>query len=237
MTAVFLSFVAGTLSVLSPCVLPVLPIVVASALQQHRLGPVALSGGFALSSTATGLLFASLGFAAGIDRDVARGATAVLMALAGLVLLVAPLQTGLARLLEPVAGGAGALTARLPAGLVGQAVLGVLLGAIWTPCTGPTLGAAITLASRSEDLVRAGVVMFVFGIGAMVPVLALAYGSRRALGGGAVALGRVAAIGKPVMGVVLLLIGVLAITGVDKRVETWLVDHMPEWLIALTTSV
>jgi cytochrome c biogenesis protein CcdA len=159
------------------------------------------------------------------------------MVLAGLVLLVPRFQEGFARLAAPLASGAGALTARLPAGLLGQGVLGVLLGAVWTPCTGPTLGAAITLASRSESLGRAGVVMFVFGIGAMVPVLALAYGSRRALGGGAVALGRVAAIGKPVMGAALLLIGVLAITGVDKRVETWLVDHMPEWLINLTTSV
>jgi cytochrome c biogenesis protein CcdA len=115
-------------------------------------------------------------------------------------------------------------------------VLGVLLGAIWTPCTGPTLGAAITLASRSEDLTRAAAVMFVFGIGAMVPVLAIAYGSRRALGGGG-SLTRIAAIGKPAMGVFLVAIGVLAMTGADKRVETWLVDHLPEWLIALTTSV
>jgi hypothetical protein len=68
-------------------------------------------------------------------------------------------------------------------------------------------------------------------------VLAIAYGSRRALGGGGAALARVAAIGTPVMGAFLLLIGVLAITGVDKHVETWLVDHMPEWLINLTTSV
>ena len=236
MTAIALSFVAGTLSVLSPCVLPVLPIVIASALQQHRFGPVALSGGFALSSTAAGLFFASLGFAVGIDRDVTRILTAALMALAGLVLLVPPLQTGFARLVEPVASGAGALTARLPAGLVGQAALGVLLGAVWTPCTGPTLGAAITLASRSEDLARAAAIMFVFGIGAMVPVLAIAYGSRRALGGGG-SLTRIAAIGKPAMGVFLVAIGVLAMTGADKRVETWLVDHLPEWLIALTTSV
>lgn len=236
MAAVFLSFVAGTLSVLSPCVLPILPIVVASALQQHRLGPVALSGGFAVSSTATGLFFASLGFAAGVDRDVMRVATAVLMGLAGLVLLVPRLQEGFARLAAPVASGAGALTARLPAGLLGQGILGVLLGAIWTPCTGPTLGAAITLASRSESLGRAGVVMFMFGIGAMVPVLAIAYGSRRALGGGA-GFARLAAIGKPVMGVFLLLIGALTVTGVDKRVEAWMVDHMPEWLITLTTSV
>jgi hypothetical protein len=78
--------------------------------------------------------------------------------------------------------------------------------------------------------------MFVFGIGAMLPVLAIAYGSRRALGGRA-SLARLAAVGKPVMGAFLLLIGVLTATGVDKRVEAWMVDHMPEWLITLTTSV
>lgn len=237
MGAVLLSFVAGTLSVLSPCVLPLLPIVVASALQQHRHGPVALAVGFALSSAATGLFFASLGFAAGVDRDVTRAVAAALMAIAGVVLLVPRLQEVFARAATPLASGAGALTARLPAGLTGQLVLGALLGAVWTPCTGPTLGAAITLASRSESLARAGAVMLVFGIGAVVPVLLIAYGSRRALAGGGESLARLAAIGKPVMGVFLLLVGVLAVSGADKIVEAWMIDHMPAWLIDLTTSL
>ena len=240
MTTVLLSFLAGSLSVLSPCVLPVLPVIVASALHRHAQGPLALAAGLVASSTAVGLLFASFGFSIGIDRDVTRGVSGAVMAAAGVILLVPHFherfQTIVARgVVAPVSERADALTARVPAPLFGQFILGVLLGAIWMPCTGPTLAAAITLASRGESLGRAGSVMFAFGIGAVVPVLILAYGSRRTLTARSRALGAMSNFGKPVMGAALLLIGVLTVTGADKRVETTMVDHMPQWLLNLTT--
>src|SRR5258705_9141746 len=178
MGAVVLSLAAGVLSVLSPCVLPLVPIVVASALQERRGGPLALAAGLVASSTVTGLFFASLGFTVGLERDTARGLAAGLMAAAGAVLLVPQLQDLVGRLAAPLAAGAGALLTRRPPGLAGQVVVGVLLGAVWTPCTGPTLAAAIALAAQTESLARAGLVMLVFSLGAVVPVLLLAYGSR-----------------------------------------------------------
>jgi cytochrome c biogenesis protein CcdA len=232
-----LSFGAGALSVLSPCVLPLLPIVIASALQSHRHGPLALAAGLMLSSAATGLVFASLGFTLGIDRDVARAVAAGLMAVAGVVLLLPRLQAAFAATSARLARSADTLARRLPPGLGGQLLLGILLGAVWTPCTGPTLAAAISLAARSESLVRAGVVMFVFGVGAVVPVLALAYGSRRALVGRRAWLRSMATAAKPIMGGLLLLVGALTMTGTDKAIETWMVDHMPDWLVDLTTRL
>ena len=237
MGAIAVSFVAGTLSVLSPCVLPLLPIVVASALQQHRQGPLALASGFVLASAAIGLFFASLGFSLGIDRDAARSAAAVMMAAAGLTLLLPPLQRAFTAAAGPLAGSASVFAARLPAGLGGQFVLGVLLGAVWTPCTGPTLAAAIAVAARSQSLSQAGAVMLVFGVGAVVPVLAVAYGSRQALQGRRLALARVVSAGKTILGTLLLLVSALAMSGVDKRIEAWMVEHMPEWLIDLTTTL
>lgn len=235
MGAVVLSFAAGVLSVLSPCVLPLLPIVVASALQERRAGPLALAAGLVVSSTVTGLFFASLGFTVGLERDTARGVAAGLMAAAGAVLLVPRLQDLAGRLATPLATGAGALLARRPAGLGGQVVLGALLGAVWTPCTGPTLAAAIALAAQSESLPRAGLVMLVFSLGAVVPVLLLAYGSRHAAIRRGVTLSGLAVLGKPALGVLLLLVGALALTGADKVIEAKLVDHMPGWLLDLTT--
>lgn len=166
MGTVVISFAAGTLSVLSPCVLPLLPIMIASALQGHRHGPLALAAGLVLSSAATGLGFASLGFTLGIDRETARAVAAGSMAVAGLVLLLPRLHAAVAAPLAPLARGADSLARRLPSGLGGQWLLGILLGTVWTPCTGPTLAAAISLAARSESLARAGVVMLVFGLGA-----------------------------------------------------------------------
>jgi cytochrome c-type biogenesis protein len=235
MGAAVLGFFAGTLSVLSPCVLPLLPIVVASALQRHRYGPLALAGGLVLTSAATGLLFASLGFAATVDRDLARTVAATLMLLVGLVLLVPPLQEATAWAARPLARGASAFTGRLSAGLGGQFVLGLLLGIVWTPCTGPTLAATVTLAAGSHDLAHAGAVMLFFGIGAVVPVLVLAYGSRRLLAAREISLARVAAIGKPLMGVLLMLVGLLTLSGTDKTIEAWLVERMPDWLVDLVT--
>ena len=237
MGTLVLSFGAGLLSALAPCVLPLLPIVVASALQAHVHGPLALAAGHVLSSAATGVFFAAFAFTTPVDRDVARAIAAGLMGAAGIVLLVPPLQTAVARLATPMASAAGTLTARLPPGLGGQFLLGALLGAVWTPCTGPTLGAAIALATRSESFTHAGIVMLVFGVGAVVPLLVVAYGSRHFALGRQVSLSRLVAVGKPVMGVLLVLVGVLTLTGADKVAETWMVEHMPGWLVELTTAL
>jgi len=70
-----------------------------------------------------------------------------------------------------------------------------------------------------------------------VPVLAVAYGSRQALQGRRLALARVVSAGKTILGTLLLLVGALAMSGVDKRIEAWMVEHMPEWLIDLTTTL
>ena len=232
-----LSFAAGGLSVLSPCVLPLLPIVVASALQAHRGGPLALAAGLVASSTLTGLFFASLGFTLGVERDTARGLAAGLMAATGVVLLVPRLQELAGRVATPLATGAAALVPGRPSGLGGQVVLGALLGAVWTPCTGPTLAAAIILAIQRESLAGAGLVMLVFSLGAVAPVLLLAYGSRRAALRRGVTLAGLAALGKPTLGALLLLVGGLTLTGVDKTIEAWMVDHMPGWLLDLTTAL
>ncbi|HEV8457956.1 MAG TPA: cytochrome c biogenesis protein CcdA, partial [Methylomirabilota bacterium] len=97
--------------------------------------------------------------------------------------------------------------------------------------------AAVTLATRSESLAYAGTIMLVFSVGAVVPILLLAYGSRRAIAQRGAGLATLAAIGKPLMGALLISVGVLALTGADKVIETWLVDHMPGWLLALTTRL
>lgn len=84
-------------------------------------------------------------------------------------------------------------------------------------------------------MTHAGAVMLTFGIGAVVPVLLLAYGSRQTLSARGHDLRVIATIGKPAMAVALLVVGALTLSGTDKVVETWIVDHMPDWLVTLTT--
>ena len=95
------AFVAGVLSILSPCVLPLLPIVLGAAVCEHRFGPAALSGGVALSFTIIGLFIATIGFAIGLDGDVLRSASAVLLIAIGIILLVPAAQVRFALARKP----------------------------------------------------------------------------------------------------------------------------------------
>lgn len=229
-------FLAGSLSTLSPCVLPLLPVLLGGALQQHRLAPLALAGGLGLSFTAVGLFVASLGFAVDIDGGTIRFVAAGLMVAFGAILVSVQLQRLFAWIAGPLTGGANGLLARMSGdGLAGQFLLGLLLGAVWSPCAGPTLGAAIGLAAQSGTAAQAAAVMVFFSLGATAPMLALSYGSRQALSLRRVKLARLAELAKPVMGAMLLLVGLLILSGLDKMIETRLTDAMPSWLVNLTT--
>src|SRR5882724_5168272 len=108
MAGIGLALLAGLLTALSPCVLPLIPIVIGTALGEHRLGPLALAAGLALSFVVIGLLVATVGFAAGLDQDVFCSVAAVLLIVVGGVLLVPRLQLQLATTAGPVASWAQA---------------------------------------------------------------------------------------------------------------------------------
>lgn len=233
-----LSYGAGALSTLNPCVLPLLPIILFGVLQQNAWGPVALAAGLSISFAAFGIFIALIGFGVGIDPAALRTGAAILMIALGVVLLVPAMQARLALAGAPFANGAQSLVDRLrPAGLGGLFVLGALLGAVWSPCSGPTLGAAVGLAAQSATAPQAAMVMIVFGLGAATPILALAYGSRQAILTRRNWLTKLSQIGKPVMGAALLTVGLLVLTGLDKRLETVLTDAAPDWLVTLTTRL
>lgn len=231
-----LGYGAGVLSTLNPCVLPILPIVLFGAIQQNVWGPVALAAGMAVSFAALGTFIALIGFGVGIDSGVLRALAALLMIALGMVMLVPAMQARLALAGAPVATGAQSLIDRLrPAGLGGQFLLGGLLGAVWSPCSGPTLGAAVGLAAQSATAVQASVVMMMFGLGAATPILALAYGSRQAVLTRRDWMSKLASIAKPVMGVALLTLGLFVLMGLDKILEAMLINLAPDWLVVLTT--
>lgn len=231
-----LAFLAGILSTLSPCVLPLLPIVLGAAASEHRLGPAALAAGLALSFVAIGLFVATVGFSIGLDSDFFRQFAAVLMIAIGLVLMIPALQVRLAALAGPLGNRVEQRFGGFSTGgLRGQFAVGLLLGAVWTPCVGPTLGAASMLAAQGKDLGAVALTMSAFGVGAALPLLLLGLLTREAmmrwrdrmLGAGAGL--------KWVLGALLVLIGLLILTGFEKRIEAWLVAVMPDWLTALTT--
>jgi cytochrome c biogenesis protein CcdA len=231
-----LAFLAGVLSTLSPCVLPLLPIVLGAALGEHRLGPAALAAGLAASFVAIGLFIATIGFAIGLDGVIFRSLGALMLIAIGLVLLVPVFQERLAVAAAPIAGWTESRFGGFgTAGLEGQFALGLLLGAVWSPCVGPTLGAASLLASQGKDLGQVALVMAVFGVGAAVPLLLLGLLSREAMLRWRQSLLSAGKSGKVLLGGLLMLVGLLILSGLDKRLEAALVEASPAWLTELTT--
>jgi cytochrome c biogenesis protein CcdA len=229
---------AGLLTLINPCVLPVLPIVLATALQASRLGPVALAAGMSLSFVTLGLLVTAAGRSLGLDEEIVGQAAAVLMILFGLVMLV------------PVAGrgfalATGGLAARADAGidgldrsgLAGQFLGGALLGAVWSPCIGPTLGAAISLASQGESLAQAGLTMAGFALGVSTVILALAYGARALLQRNRALMMGLATRARPIMGGIFVAVGLSILFKLHHIAEAWAVENLPAWLVDLSVSL
>lgn len=232
------AFLAGILSVLSPCVLPLLPLVLGAAASEHRLGPVALAAGLALSFTVIGLFVATVGFTIGLDAGVFRIGAAIMLVGIGLVLMVPAAQTRLAVAAGPVSNWTESRFGGFStSGLAGQFGVGLLLGAVWSPCVGPTLGAASLLASQGRDLGAVALTMGLFGLGAALPLLLLGTLSREVLVRWR---DRMMGLGKGLkaaLGLILVATGLMIATGTDKLAETILVNASPAWLTTLTTRL
>src|SRR6516225_6985496 len=170
--AFVLAFMAGVLSILSPCVLPILPIVLGAAASEHRWGPAALAAGLATSFVVIGLFVAAIGYSIGLDSDRLRYVAATLMIAIGVVLLVPRLQAQLAVAGAPLQTWSDRRFGGSPrSGVAGQVSVGLLLGAVWSPCVGPTLGAASILAAQGRDLGMVAATMLAFGFGAILPLI------------------------------------------------------------------
>ncbi len=231
-----LAYVAGALTILSPCVLPLVPVVMSTAARSSRWGPLALSAGLVGSFTVVGFAVATLGAAAGSDGEGVRMFGAVLLALGGLVLLVPALQARLTLLATPLANWAGRRQRGLERfGLAGQAMVGVLLGLVWSPCVGPTLGAATVLASQGENLAQVALVMATFGLGIASVLLVIAFATRGLLLRWRGTMMGTGQRGKHVLGGILLVVGIMILTGLDRVIEGVLVTASPDWLVDLTT--
>ena len=230
------AFLAGMLSTLSPCVLPMLPMVLGTALSKHRLGPVALALGLSLSFVGIGLFVATIGFALGFDEGLFRKIAALLMLMVGLVLVVPRFEMGFAMVAGPAGNWAQQRFGRSDReGLGGQFGVGLVLGAIWSPCVGPTLGAASLMAAQGTNLGQVALTMFLFGLGAAIPLLLISLLSRATLQRWR---GRILASGKGgklLFGVVLVGFALLTLSGFDRSLQTMLIKLSPGWLTNLST--
>lgn len=227
-----MAFAAGAVTILSPCILPILPIILGSALDSGRYGPLALAAGLVMAFTVTGMAIATLSISMGFSPDLFSKIAAGLMIIFGLAMVSARLQILVSvaaahatqHLQQPVAEFS-------PHGLGGQFTLGLLLGAAWTPCVGPTLGAAIAMAAQGQQLTHAATTMFLFALGTVTPLLILTTGAKSTMARRKDALRRFSGRARPLIGALLLLFGLAMLTGWMTHWEAFLLELMPEGLV------
>ncbi|MEY4722549.1 MAG: hypothetical protein RLZZ324_62 [Candidatus Parcubacteria bacterium] len=223
------AILAGFLTILAPCILPLLPFLLGTSGGRSPWRPVAIVGGFVLSFSLVGAALATAGTVFGISGGAFRTGAALLLLLFGVALLfpgaydrvMSRAQPMFARLSGKVAGGRALKTDAWSGVLVG-----VSLGLVWTPCAGPILGAIITIASRTADYVTTLLLMFAYAFGAAMPMLAIAYGGN-ALQRRLLAAGKWQHALNMVMGALVVATAVLLLTGQEVVVQNWLVRFYP----------
>ena len=232
------AYLAGLLTIINPCVLPVLPVVLIAALSEHRYGVWALCAGLTVMFVVLGTVVAAIGPALGIDETTISAGASLLMIVFGTVLLVPALS---ARFSMAASGMSNAMSAKFhtspTGGLTGQAFTGALLGAVWSPCIGPTLGGAIALAAEGSNLPWAAMIMLFFAFGVSTLIGGLALLSREGLMRQRGRLQAITPYARPIVGVLLLALGLFLWFQLNHVVEGWLLDTLPAWLIDASVAL
>lgn len=216
-----LAVLGGIVTVLSPCILPILPILVGRSLQSHRYGPLALVAGLIVG-------FATIGSLLGITVSWFAGVASILRNVAIALLLVAALSA-----IFPESGYRlfnrwrfGWLKEPVRVGLIGEFWLGTQLGLLWTPCAGPVLASILLLAAVSHDIATAFALLLLFGLGAALPLLLIAYGGRY-LSQHLLRLRAHTIILQRVGGALVALSAIAILLGWDVQIQLWLAPFFP----------
>ncbi len=232
------AYLAGLLTLINPCVLPVLPIVLVGSLNASKAGPVVLAAGMSVSFVIFGVLVTAFGSSIGLTQDRLAEIGAVMMVLFGLALVVPQLAHRFEAATAGIAARADAgIDGVDQSGLSGQFLGGLLLGTVWSPCIGPTLGGAIALASQGENLGYVTLIMVAFALGVSTLIVGLGLGAREAIRTRAQALRGLAERSKPILGITFIAVGVMLFFKFHYVIEGALLNIMPIWLQDLSVAL
>src|SRR5664279_3606649 len=227
---IVVAFVAGLGTAVSPCVLPILPIVLATGADGDRRRPYLVIAGLIASFSFFTLASVQIIQAFHLPSSTLRDIAIAVIAVFGLTLLVPALTTRYERLTARLPG-AGVKLAR--PGVAGGLITGVGLGLVWTPCAGPILGAITSLAVTAPNSSATLALVVAYAIGAGIPLLGIALGGRAALA--RLHLRSAAGWANRALGILVLATAGLMAVGADTAPSADLTSALPDWTGTLQT--
>jgi cytochrome c-type biogenesis protein len=240
MILVPLSYIAGILTLLSPCAFPLVPIFLSSMWQRHRWGPFAFLLGLAFIFTFMGFSLTSSHMIGGFEVKRLRLISALFLLSMSIALCYQPLQAYLLQYAKQIIYKIRQTfyptykeQDLLLESLILNSLIGILLGFIWLPFIVPMLSFALTLANRGDYFGQPSILMTLYALGLTTPLIVLSNFARKYLKRNPFKKGHVAL---KWLGYSLILISFLILTGSDMAMETWVIAHTPQWLLNLTTK-
>ena len=227
---IFLAFVAGMVTILSPCILPVLPVVLAGGLGGGKRKPLGVILGFVGSFTFFTLSLTLITRLLGIPAEWLRWFAAGVMILFGLTMVLPALKILFERLVR-VSGGSTRGSSE--GGFKSGVILGISLGLVWTPCVGPILATVLSLSLVGDVGVGSALVMLSYAIGTSLPMFAVMYGGRELLDRQVWLKNNLGRIEK-VFGVLVVIAGLVILMSFDRTIQIWALKVFPGWGAGLT---
>lgn len=213
------AFLAGIVTILSPCILPILPIVLSGTVSGDKKRPYGIILGFILSFTFFTLFLATIVRLTGIPTNTLRIIAGAVLLIFGLGLLVPGFQTLMERLFNKLS--VLGPKANPQAGFWGGFVIGLTIGIVWTPCVGPILASVIALAATSQVSIATFLITLTYSIGTAIPMFIIMYGGRNLLKKAPWLVKNTSVIQKA-FGVLMILFAIAIFTNLDLQFEAYL---------------
>lgn len=230
-----LGYAAGLLTLLNPCVLPIVPVVAASALHENRNSPIFIAIGLSFSTCFAGFFIALTGHKFGINQSFISNVGALFLIMFGFLVLLPVSYSPFTSLNGPVAGIID-WTTKLNGSNAANTAAGAALGLAWSPCIGPTMGTAVALASTGKQLSLSIAIMLTYALGVGTIFLLLSYGGNKVIQARKIKFRAHSNIAFNVFGLISILVGFSILFGIHKALEYWLIGIMPDWLISLSVK-
>lgn len=230
---VLFAFLAGIVTILSPCILPILPIVLTSSLGGGKKRPIGIVIGFVLSFTILTLTLSAIVRATGLSADALRVVAVIVIAFFGLTMLIPNSQAAMEELFAKLSSFMPKSLAS-KSGLSGGLLIGLSLGVLWTPCVGPILASVIALAATSTVTATTVLIMLAYSVGTAIPMFLILIGGRKLLTK-VPALQKNGARIQKIFGIIMILTAVAIALGLDRRFQTYVVTVFPQYGTGLTS--